>query len=62
MKKYSVCYYDFRNGAESPIDVIEVDDDYTVEDYIKDCSDNDFTGSFDELVENGEFKFYEVEE
>ena len=40
MKKYIVNAIDKKNGAVSPIDIIEVDDNYTVENYISDCSDN----------------------
>lgn len=40
MKKYIVNAIDKKTGAVSPIDTIEVDDNYTVENYISDCSDN----------------------
>lgn len=60
MRWYEVNYYDYRNGAESAIDVIEVEDDYTVDDYVNDCRNNDSDGTFEELVENGKFSFYEI--
>lgn len=59
MKKYEVNYYDYNTGAESPIDVITVDDDYTVEDYINDCNEN-MEEPWD--TENGEIVFYEIED
>lgn len=59
MKKYEVNYYDYNTGAESPVDVIEVEDDYTVEDYISDCNDN-MEEPWD--TENGEIRFYEIED
>ena len=40
MKKYIVNAIDKKTGAVSPIDTIEGDDNYTVENYISDCSDN----------------------
>ena len=40
MKKFEVNFYDYRNGATSPIDIIIADDNYTVEDYIRDCEHN----------------------
>ena len=40
MKKYTVNAIDKETGAVSPIDTIEVEDNYTTEDYISDCSDN----------------------
>ena len=40
MKKYTVNAIDKETGAASPIDTIEVEDNYTTEDYISDCSDN----------------------
>lgn len=40
MKKYIVNAIDKKTGATFSIDTIEVDDNYTVENYISDCSDN----------------------
>lgn len=40
MKKYIVNAICKKTGAVSTIDTIEVDDNYTVENYISDCSDN----------------------
>lgn len=40
MKKYIVNAISKKTGCISQIDIIEVDDNYTVDDYISDCSDN----------------------
>ena len=40
MKKYIVNAIDKKTGAVSPIETIEVDNNYTVENYISDCTDN----------------------
>lgn len=40
MKKILVEFYDYRNGATSPIDNIIVPDDYTPKHYIDDCENN----------------------
>lgn len=59
MKKYEVNYTDHETGATSPIDVINVENDYTVEDYISDCESN-MEEPWD--TENGTITFMEVEE
>lgn len=40
MKKFEVDFYDYRNGATSPIDIIIADDNYTSDDYVRDCEQN----------------------
>lgn len=59
MKKYEVNYYDCNTGATSPVDVITVSDNYTVDDYIRDCNEY-----MDEPwdTENGEITFIEIED
>lgn len=60
MRKYQVDFYDKTNGATSEIDVIEVEEGYTPQDYIDDCDSNgntlydmeggkDFEISFEEI-------------
>lgn len=61
MRKIQVEFHDFNNGATSPIDVIEVDDNYTEQDYIDDCINLD-DESWREFFENGEVIFVEIEE
>jgi hypothetical protein len=56
MKKYEVDFTDATTGAESPIDTITVSDDYTPDDYIKDCAGNGVDWG------NGEITFVEIEE
>ena len=41
MKKYEVDFTDAKTGATSAIDTITAPDDYTAEQYEKDCADND---------------------
>lgn len=59
MKKYVVYYKDYNIGAVSPVDNIEVEDDYTVEDYNQECQGNMDT-PWD--LENGEIIFEETDE
>ena len=59
MKKYTVNFYDYNNGATSAIDTIEVEDNYTPEQYIEDCMFND--SEYAEMLQNGEVTFEEVE-
>lgn len=54
MKRYQVELTE-SNRATSPIDVIEVEDGYTVEDYIRDCAVNG-------VYYDGEIEFLEIEE
>ena len=64
-KEVQVEYHDYRNGATSPIDVITVEKDYTPDDYIRDCksnADSDGLEAYEEMEENGEFIFVELNE
>lgn len=56
MKKYEVDFTDEITGATSPIDVIEVEDDYTPAQYVEDCASNGcYWGK-------GEISFVEIED
>lgn len=59
MKIIEVNYHDYTTGATSPIDTIEVGENFTVEDYISNCNDN-----MDEPwnTENGEIIFLEIDD
>lgn len=62
MKKYEVAFYDKTNGATSEIDVIEVEEGYTPQDYIDDCNSN---GNILADIEGGndfEILFREIKE
>ena len=59
--KYQVEFYDYNNGATSPIDTIEAPEDYTAEQYIKDCKEN-ADPEWSEMLENGEVKLYAIED
>lgn len=59
MKRYEVDYKDYRNGTITPVDNIEVEDDYTVEDYNMECYWN-MEEPWD--LENGEIIFVEIED
>lgn len=59
MKKYTVNFYDYNNGATSAIDTIEVEDNYTPEQYIEECMIND--SDYAEMLQNGEITFEEIE-
>lgn len=56
MKKYEVDFTDARTGATSPIDVIEVEEGYTPDDYIRDCEANGVYWG------DGEIIFYEIDD
>ena len=62
MIKYEVNFYDKTNGATSAIDVIDVDDGYTPDDYISDCNSN--CNTLHDLKGGNDFKisFKEIEE
>lgn len=57
MRKYEVYYYDYNTGADSPIDIITVEGEYTAEEYIEDL-DPTMYGQLD--TENGEITLEEV--
>lgn len=40
MRTYEVDFFDKTNGATSTIDVIEVEEGYTPQNYIEDCDSN----------------------
>ena len=56
MKKFEVDFRDYNTGATSPIDTIEVADNYTPEQYVKDCAANDVYWG------DGEIIFVEIED
>ena len=56
MKKYEVCFHDEGTGAVSPVDTIVMPDEYTPEDYLKDCEANGVYWG------NGTITFTEIEE
>lgn len=58
MRKIEVNFKDYRNGATSAIDTIEVEDGYTPEDYITDCEINGV--DVEDYRENGEIIFVEI--
>lgn len=57
MNKYGVYYYDYKEGIRL-VDIVEIDNDYTVEDYVRDCKAKD-NEHYNRLLENGEFRFFE---
>ena len=59
MKKYTVNAIDKETGAVSPIDNIAVEDNYTVEDYIRECSDN-WDADQMELFDKCDIEFEEI--
>ena len=61
MKKYQVEFYDYNNGAMSPIDTITVPDDYTPQDYLEDFKSN-CDPREENAYDNGEISFTELEE
>lgn len=61
MKKYTVNFYDYTKGAKSAIDTIEVEDNYTPEQYIEDCMINDYEFAEMLQIQNGEVTFEEIE-
>lgn len=38
--KYQIDFYDYSNGATSPIDTVDAQEGYTAEQYIADCEKN----------------------
>lgn len=60
MRKYEVNYTDATTGAKSPIDVIEAADNYTADDYIRDCKDN-ADDEWNEMLANGSIELIVVE-
>ena len=61
--KIQVNFYDKTTGATSPMDTINVDADYTPEEYIEDCIANDTDGIYtEEYFSNFEVTFERIEE
>lgn len=61
MKKFEVDFTDNRNGATSAIDTITVADNYTADDYIRDCKEN-ADDDWNEMLANGQITLVEVED
>lgn len=62
MKKYEVAIYDKTNGATSEIDVIEVEEGYTPQNYIDDCESNGNVLHDIQGGKNFEILFHEIKE
>ena len=60
MKKYEVDFTDNNTGVTSAIDTITAADNYTAEDYIKDCNDNADT-DYIEMLKNGTITLCELD-
>lgn len=60
MKKFEVDFYDYSNGATSPIGIIIADDNYTAEDYVRDCEHN-ADDDWCEMLKGGRVTLVEVE-
>ena len=61
MTKYEVDFYDYTNGATSPIDTIEAPEGYTAEDYIRDCESN-ADQEWVDMLKNGDVTLVPVED
>ncbi len=61
MKKFEVDFTDNRNGSTSAIDTIIVADNYTSDDYIRDCKEN-ADDDWNEMLANGQITLVEVED
>lgn len=59
--KYIVYLTDRTTGAVSPIDNIEVSEEYTAADYVRNCREN-ADPEFCEMLAHGEIKLEAVEE
>lgn len=60
MKKYEVNFTDNNTGATSAIDTITAADNYTADDYIKDCNNN-ADADYIEMLKNGIITLYEID-
>lgn len=58
--KYVVYLKDWQRGATSGVDLIEAPENYTAEDYIRDCKKN-ADPEWIEMLETGEVTVYCVE-
>lgn len=61
MTKYVVEFYDYTNGATSPIDTIVASEGYTAEDYIRDCESN-ADQEWVDMLKNGDVTLVPVED
>lgn len=60
MKKYEINFTDNNTGATSAIDTITAADNYTADDYIKDCNNN-ADADYIEMLKNGTITLYEID-
>ena len=60
MKRYQVDFTDNNTGVTSAIDTITAADNYTAEDYIKDCNDNADI-DYIEMLKNGTITLCEID-
>lgn len=60
MKKYQVDLTDNNSGATSAIDTITAADNYTAEDYLRDCKEN-ADAEWCEMLANGEITLTEID-
>lgn len=61
MKKIEVNFKDYRTGAISPIEIIEVKEGYTPADYLEDYKKWCDCG-LENIYDNGEILFVEIDE
>lgn len=59
MKRFQVDFLDYNNGATSPIDTVTAPDDYTAEQYVKDCEAN-AEPDWVEMLHNGQVTLTEI--
>jgi hypothetical protein len=59
--RYQVDFYDYSNGATSPIDTIEAPEGYTAEDYIRDCQEN-ADDAWNEMLASGKVELVKIED
>lgn len=59
--RYQVDFYDYSNGATSPIDTIEAPEGYTAEDYIRDCQEN-ADDAWNEMLAGGKVELVKIED
>lgn len=61
--KYEVDLYEYRTGAESPIDIVETDDEvFTADDYINGCEIIGADQKWIDMLKDNEVRVYRVEE
>ena len=59
--RYQVDFYDYSNGATSPIDTIEAPEGYTAADYINDCKGN-ADDAWNEMLAGGKVELVKIED